>query len=110
MGLLGTMTRLNTNIQSMRSRKSLNRVNKKIANNQLKLATGQKINRAEDNAAAYSIAAKVDSRVAGLQQSLKNIGDAKSVLNIADQSYQETTDILVELKKTVNAGGQRDYK
>jgi len=63
------------------------------------LATGQKINRAEDNAAAYSIAAKVDSRVAGLQQSLKNIGDAKSVLNIADQSYQETTDILVELKK-----------
>ncbi len=99
MALLGAVSRLNTNVQSMKARKSLNRINKKVNVNQQKLATGKKINRAEDNAAGLSIATKLDSRVAGLQQSLNNIGDAKSVLNIADKSYQETTDLLVELKQ-----------
>ena len=95
----GGMNRLNTNIQSMRSRQTLNRINKKIAGNQLRLSTGKKINRAEDNAAGLSIATKLDSRIVGLQQSLNNIGDAKSMLNIADKGYQTTSDILVDLKR-----------
>ena len=99
MGMLGTMSRLNTNVQSMRSRSSLNRINKKISANQRKMATGRRINKAEDNAAGLSIATKLASRVSGLQQSLNNIGDAQSVLNIADKSYQETNDLLVELKQ-----------
>jgi flagellin len=62
------------------------------------MSTGLKINKAEDNAAGYSIATKLKSRVAGLEQSLQNVGDAKSVLDIAESSYDTIQDSLIEMK------------
>ena len=98
MASFGDLNRVNTNVQSLDAQLSLNRVNRDLANSQERLTTGKKINKAEDNAAGYSIATKLKSRIAGLEQSLQNIGDAKSVLDITESSFDIVMDSLIEMK------------
>ncbi len=95
---LGDLGRINTNLLAKQSLASLNRINRTVAQSQLRLATGLRINRAEDDAAGFSIAAKLRSRVAGLEQALQNTGDAKSVLDIAESSLNSLIDIVTTLK------------
>ncbi|MEO1022494.1 MAG: flagellin, partial [Bacteroidota bacterium] len=68
------------------------------------LSTGLNINRAEDDAAGYSIASKLQSRVVGLEQALSNVGDAKSVLDIAESSFDTIMDTLIEMKGLATQG------
>ncbi|SMO95926.1 flagellin [Gracilimonas mengyeensis] len=98
MASFGDLNRVNTNIQSLDAQLSLNKLNKDIADNQLRMSTGLRINRAEDDAAGYSIATKLNSRVEGMDQALRNVGDAKSVLDIAEASFSTVMDNLVEMK------------
>jgi flagellin len=98
MSSFGDLNRVNTNVQSLDSQLSLNRINKGMAENQLRMSTGLRINRAEDDAAGYSIATKLNARVAGLDQALQNVGDAKSVLDIAESSFDTVMDNLIEMK------------
>jgi flagellin len=98
MASFGDLNRVNTNVQSLDAQLSLNRVNRDLANSRERLTTGKQINKAEDNAAGYSIATKLKSRVAGLEQSLQNVGDAKSVLDIAESSFDVVMDSLIEMK------------
>lgn len=98
MASFGDLNRVNTNIQSLDSQLSLNRINKNLAENQMRLSTGLRINRAEDDAAGFSIATKLSSRVAGLEQAMANVGDAKSVLDIAESSFDTVMDNLIEMK------------
>ncbi|HCD53047.1 MAG TPA: flagellin, partial [Balneolaceae bacterium] len=98
MAAFGDLNRVNTNVQSLDSQLSLNRVNRDLADSRMRMSTGLKINKAEDDAAGYSIATKLKSRVAGLEQSLQNVGDAKSVLDIAESSFDTIMDGLIEMK------------
>ncbi|MEX0594065.1 MAG: flagellin [Balneolaceae bacterium] len=98
MSSFGDLNRVNTNIQSLDAQLSLNKINSNLADNQLRLSTGLRINRAEDDAAGFSIATKLSSRVAGLNQALQNVGDAKSVLDIAETSFDSVMDNLIEMK------------
>ncbi|SMO93735.1 flagellin [Gracilimonas mengyeensis] len=98
MASFGDLNRVNTNIQSLDAQLSLNKINKSMADNQLRMSTGLRINKAEDDAAGYSIATKLNSRVEGLDQALRNVGDAKSVLDIAESSFSTVMDNLVEMK------------
>ncbi|MBO6793909.1 MAG: flagellin [Balneolaceae bacterium] len=98
MASFGDLNRVGTNVQSIDAQLSLNRINRSLSNSQERLTTGSKINRAEDNAAGYSIATKLKSRVAGLEQSLQNVSDAKSVLDIAESSFDIVMDSLIEMK------------
>jgi flagellin len=90
--------RINTNVQSLDARFSLDKINKRLGNAQLQLSTGLRINKAEDDAAGFSISAKLSSRIAGLEQALANTGDSKSVLDIAESSLNSILDILTTLK------------
>ncbi|MEO1023808.1 MAG: flagellin [Bacteroidota bacterium] len=98
MSSFGDLNRVNTNVQSLDSQLSLNRVNRDLAESRMRLSTGLKINKAEDDAAGYSIATKLKSRVAGLDQAMQNVGDAKSVLDIAESSFDTVMDSLIEMK------------
>ncbi len=98
MASFGDLNRVGTNVQSLDAQLSLNRINRDIANNSERLTTGSRINRAEDDAAGYSIATKLRSRVSGLDQALQNVGDAKSVLDIAESSFDIVMDSLIEMK------------
>ena len=94
----GDVNRVNTNLQALTSQFSLNKVNGRLADTQLKLSTGLRINRAEDDAAGFSIASKLSSKVTGLEQAQRNVGDAKSMLDVAESGLNSVMDTLIEIK------------
>ncbi|WP_397546085.1 flagellin [Rhodothermus marinus] len=97
----GDMTRINTNLQSLQAYTYLQRTNSELGLRQLRLATGSRINRAEDDSAGYSIAAKLKAKIRGQEQALANIGDAKSLLTVAEGSLNSIMDILQTMKEKV---------
>ncbi len=101
--------RINTNVQSLEARFSLDKINNRLGNTQLRLSTGLRINKAEDDAAGFSIAAKLSSRIAGLEQALQNTGDSKSVLDIAESSLNSILDILTTLKTKATQAANDTY-
>lgn len=105
----GDFNRINTNVQTLESRFSLDKINKELGVTQLRLSTGFRINRAEDDAAGFSISAKLSSRIAGLEQGLSNTGDAKSVLDIAESSLNSMLDILTTLKTKATQAANDTY-
>ena len=100
----GDINRVNTNLQAMSSQFSLNKINSKLGENQLKLSTGLRINRAEDDAAGFSIASKLSGKLAGLEQAERNVGDAKSMLDVAESGMNSIMDTLVDMKAKATQG------
>ncbi len=101
---IGDFSRIGTNIAALEAQKSLNQISGKISINQLRLATGKRINTAEDDAAGFIIGKGLETRTRGLSQALSNIGDAKNTLAIAEGGLQSIVDILQTMKeKTVQA-------
>jgi flagellin len=101
---MSDVTRINTNLQALSSLNALQRTNSLLGVRQLRLATGSQINRAEDDSAGYTIAKKLEARVRGQAKALQNIGDAKSMLTVAEGSLNSLMDILQSMKeKTVQA-------
>ena len=98
MASFGDFNKVNTNITAMEARLSLNKINAELGNSRLKLSTGHKINKAEDDSAGFAIATKLRSRIAGLEQSLQNVSDAKSVMDIIEGGYGSIMDNLIEMK------------
>ena len=98
MASFGDYNRVNTNVTAMDAQLSLNKINRDLGDSRLKLSTGFKINNAEDDAAGFAIATKLKSRVAGLEQALQNVGDAKSMLDIVEGAYGNIMDNLIEMK------------
>ncbi len=101
MASFGDYNRVNTNVTAMDAQLSLNKINRDLGDSRLKLSTGFKINNAEDDAAGFAIATKLKSRVAGLEQALQNVGDAKSMLDIVEGAYGNIMDNLIEMKKFI---------
>lgn len=101
---LGDLTRINSNLQSMDALRHLQSTNQDLGLRQMRLATGSRINRAEDDSAGYTITKKLEARVRGQGKALANIGDAKSLLTVAEGSLTSIMDILMTMKeKTVQA-------
>jgi len=112
----GDVNRVNTNLQSLGAQFSLNKINSQLANNQLKLSTGLRINKAEDDSAGFSIASKLSGKIGGMNQAMRNIGDAKSMLDVAETGMNTIMDTLVQMKsKATQAANdtlgqeERDY-
>jgi flagellin len=82
----------------------LQSTNRIVGGIQEKLSTGKRINRAEDDSAGYSIAAKLRARVRGQDQAFRNVGDAKSMLTVAEGGLNTILDMLVEMKEKVIQG------
>ena len=104
MASFGDYNRVNTNVTAMEAQLSLNKINRDLGESRLRLSTGFKINNAEDDAAGFAIATKLKSRVAGLEQALQNVSDAKSVLGIVEGAYGSIMDNLIEMKTLATQG------
>ena len=64
-----------------------------------RLSSGQKINKAGDDAAGLAISEKMRSQIRGLNQASRNIGDAVSFVQVAEGYLQETTDVLQRIRE-----------
>ncbi len=100
----GDLTRLNTNIGVMEAYNKFQATSAKLGMRQLRLATGSRLNSAEDDSAGFSIASSLRSKIRGQTQAASNIADAKSMLTVAEGSLSSVMEILQTMKeKTVQA-------
>ncbi len=97
----GDLSRIRGNIQAMQALNSLNKINQELGVRQLRLATGKRINSAEDDAAGFVISKTLQHRSAGLSVALGNVGDAKSMLAVAEGGLDSILDILETMKEKV---------
>lgn len=98
-------TRIATNIGALNALGSLRNINNSLGIHQMRLATGKRINSAADDPAGLTIATKLLSRSDGLKTALDNIGDAKSLLTVAESGLSKISDILVQMRNKAQAAG-----
>ncbi|MBI3788388.1 MAG: flagellin [Ignavibacteriales bacterium] len=94
-----TGSRINTNIAAFNALNALNSVNREMGMHQLRLASGKRVNSAQDDPSGYVISKKMEGRIRALGAAVDNVGDAQSVLSVAEGAYQTVADILTQVKE-----------
>ncbi|NBC01720.1 MAG: flagellin, partial [Bacteroidetes bacterium] len=97
----GDLTRINTNVQSLRAYNQLQQTNSRLNDHQLRLATGKRINEAADDSAGFALSKKLEARIRGQRQAQANIGDAQSMLTVAESATTTMMDIVQSMKEKV---------
>lgn len=91
--------RIATNVQSLSAQRSLEN-NYKAQNAALeKLSSGQRINRAGDDAAGLAISEKLKSTIRSIKQAGRNANDGISLIQTAEGSMSEISNILIRLRE-----------
>ncbi|WP_323652123.1 flagellin [Aliarcobacter butzleri] len=90
--------RINTNVSSLTAQEASTNTNKNISNSLEKLSTGLRINKAADDASGLAIADKLRTQVTSINQGVSNGNSAVALLQIADKSMAEQSNILDTIK------------
>ncbi|MCU7920163.1 MAG: flagellin [Candidatus Thiodiazotropha sp. (ex Epidulcina cf. delphinae)] len=90
---------INTNISALNTQRSLNNTQSSLATSMQRLSTGLRINSAKDDAAGLGITDRMTSQVRGLNQAIRNAGDAISLSQTAEGSMQEATNLLQRMRE-----------
>ena len=90
---------INLNISSLYADRVLNISNDSIMKNMEKLSSGERINRAGDDASGLAVSEKMRSQIRGLNQASKNIQNGVSFIQTTEGYLQETTDILQRVRE-----------
>ena len=90
---------INHNMSSLYADRVLNISNDSITKNMEKLSSGERINRAGDDASGLAVSEKMRSQIRGLNQASKNIMNGVSFIQTTEGYLQETTDILQRVRE-----------
>lgn len=74
-----------------------------------KLSSGERINKAGNDASGLAVSEKMRSQIRGLNQASRNIGDAVSFVQVAESYLSETTDILQRIRELAVQGSNGVY-
>ncbi|KZZ84996.1 flagellin N-terminal helical domain-containing protein [Bacillus sp. SJS] len=97
--------RINHNIAALNTYRQLSSANTAQGKSMEKLSSGQRINRAGDDAAGLAISEKMRGQIRGLDQSARNSQDSISMIQTAEGALNETHDILQRMRElAVQAG------
>jgi flagellin len=94
---MSNVTRIRSNIQGLTILGALRNINNSVGMHQLRLATGKRINSAQDDPAGLTIATKLNSKNKILRQIYNNLGEAKNLMSVAEGGLQQINDILTEI-------------
>ncbi|OCL92509.1 flagellin [Arcobacter porcinus] len=90
--------KINTNVSSLTAQEASTNTNNSIKNSLEKLSSGLKINKASDDASGLAIADKLRTQVTSINQGVANGNSAIALLQIADKSMAEQSNILDTVK------------
>ncbi|XPV68891.1 MAG: flagellin [Halarcobacter sp.] len=90
--------RINTNVSSLTAQESASNTNFNIKNSLEKLSSGLRINKASDDASGLAIADKLRTQASSINQAVDNGNSAVALLQIADKSMSEQSNILDTIK------------
>ena len=98
------MTRINTNVASIRGLRSLNKSTNLLDTSLTRLSTGLKINSGKDNPSGLIASETLRSQVSAIEQSIKNSNRASNVIATADSALGEVTNLLNQVRGLVQEG------
>jgi flagellin len=90
---------INHNMSAMYANRALSVTQTELNKNMEKLASGQRINRAGDDASGLAVSEKLRSQVRGLNQAQRNIENGVSFIQTTEGYLQETQDILHRVRE-----------
>lgn len=93
------MTVINTNVSALRAQNSSRVANNMQSMAMNRLSSGKRINSAKDDAAGLAIATRMDAKVRGMTQAIRNANDGISLAQTAEGAMNETSNILVRMRE-----------
>jgi flagellin len=90
---------INHNMSAMYANRSLSVTQTELSKNMEKLASGQRINRAGDDASGLAVSEKLRGQIRGLNQAQRNIENGVSFIQTTEGYLQETQDILHRVRE-----------
>jgi flagellin len=90
---------INHNMSAMYANRQLGVNNAEVAHSMEKLSSGQRINRAGDDASGLAVSEKLRSQIRGLNQAERNILNGVSFIQTTEGYLQETQDILHRIRE-----------
>lgn len=91
--------RINTNVAALQAQRNLGKTTKSLNKALERLASGERIVRAGDDAAGLAISEGLRSQVRGLRQAVRNANDANGFLQTAEGALSEMTNIAQRLRE-----------
>lgn len=91
--------RINTNTPALASQRAMNTVSRETDESFSKLASGQRITKAADDAAGLAISEKLKAEIRSSRQANRNANDAVSLIQVTEGALNESTNILSRLKE-----------
>ena len=96
---MATNTVINTNIRALTSHRNLAMVGANQSKASQRLSSGKKINSAADDAAGLAISDKMRAQIKGLDMAAKNAEDATSLIQTAEGSLTEVTNMVQRIRE-----------
>lgn len=90
---------INHNMSAINANRVLGTKTMDLTKNMEKLSSGQRINRAADDASGLAVSEKMRSQIRGLNQAERNIQNGVSFIQTTEGYLQETQDILHRLRE-----------
>ncbi len=90
---------INHNMSAMYANRTLGLSNDAVQGNIEKLSSGERINRAGDDASGLAVSEKMKSQIRGLNQANQNVENGVSFIQTTEGYLQETTDILQRVRE-----------
>ena len=110
------MTVINTNVKALYTQAALSQSGRASEIAMRELSTGKRINSSKDDAAGLAIASRMTQNIQGLNQSIRNAGDAISMIQTAEGATQEITimlqrmsELAVQSANSTYSNDQRSY-
>jgi flagellin len=91
-------SRIRTNIPAENAYNALLTASNDIANRQLRLSTGKRINSAADDVSGYITSRALGARNGALKSAINSVGDAKNVTAITQDSLDNINTLLTQIK------------
>lgn len=93
------MAVINTNVNALLSQHALKKNEQEMTIAMERLSTGKRINSAKDDAAGMAISQRMTSQIRGLDQAVRNAGDAISMVQTADGAVVEISNMLQRMRE-----------
>lgn len=90
---------INHNMSALYSNRSLGATTRETSKNMEKLSSGERINRAGDDASGLAVSEKMRSQIRGLTQASANASNAINFIQATEGYLQNTTDIVQRLRE-----------
>ena len=92
-------TVINTNVPAIIAKSNMDRVQRELESSINKLSSGQRINKAADDAAGMAVANRMESQIRGLTMAIRHGKDGQNLVDTADGAQIEIGNMLQRLRE-----------